>query len=352
MKQKIKKGMCIGCLLLAGCMHVSKTTSTKISDTSQEGVQVTKAKKQDYRMLFLDSKYPTSQTRGATITLGLSSNITAFEIGLMELSKKYFSPNDYYFLEGHYVTGEEINKWLGNSSQDNPLGLNDTKTGEEDFIVTIVEQDYMTYENNNYMLSGVSIGIALNPYISSSKTLSDAELLSRGKLSAEKVVAFLRQKEGFQSIPIHVGLFKQNNDNGVARGSYLVSGITQQVSISNWQDTKIEKRIFPLDTDKTEQVTTFSTFKRTIEAFFPNLNGLSAEATFTEDVLTKLQVTITTQFYGQAEMKALEQFLIEQANGTYNSEIEMTIHVESVRGTEMVVFKKAADSTFTAVNLK
>lgn len=355
MKKIIKNSMftLLLSVLLGGCLNVPKTTSTKISDTKQEGVQITKTdNSQDYRMIFLDGKYPISQTRGATISLGEASNITMFEIGLMNLSKNHFSPSAYYFLEGHYVTNQEIKKWLSNYTSDNPMGLNDTKDGEKDVIVTILEQDYMTYADNSYMLSGVSIGIAMNPYISNSKTLTDDELLSRGKLTAEKVVAFLRQKEGFQSIPIHVGLFKQEDDKGVGRGTYLVSGVTNQVSISNWQDTKIEKRIFPLDKDNTEQANIFNSFKRTIEAFFPNLNGVIAEVTLTNNVITKLNITITTQFYGQSEMKALEQFLIEKAGQTYNTQMDIVINVESVRGSELVVFKNASDTTFSSVNLK
>lgn len=123
-------------------------------------------------------------------------------------------------------------------------------------------------------------------------------------------------------------------------------------TLNNWTQTKVEKRIFPVDSDKAQEFTTFSTFKKNVESFFPNLNGVVGEATFYDGELTKLYITVTTQFYGQAELIGLAQYLIEQAAVYNRSNLKVVIHVESVRGTEVVISKNVQETQFHNTILK
>ncbi|WP_228099218.1 MULTISPECIES: CamS family sex pheromone protein [unclassified Granulicatella] len=350
----IKKSVLFLCTiaLLSACTQ--KNTSEVTRDKKQtDAVTSTIANQSgDYRMLFIDGKYRTSSTRGYTLELATVENISAFEIGLMNLSKSEFNPSQFYFIEGQFITNEEINHWLAVKSQENPNGLN-SKQENNMLISTILEQDYMILNNGNYEFSGVSIGLALNPKTTASATLTDEELLAKGKEIVNQLLPLLRAKEGFDSIPIMFGLFKQSVDNGLSHGTYFATATSNSgTSVSKWSNTKLQKRVFPLETDKTEESSVFIAFKRNVEKFFPNLNGIVGNATFTDGAMSELDIKITTQFYGQAEMIAFEQFLVEQAGMTYSaSELSVKIRVETVRGTELVVYKRAGENTYHSIVL-
>lgn len=326
---------------------------TNRTSESQQGTQATKTTiGSDYRMILLDGKYPVSQSRGITTNLSTATNVSEFENGLMDLSKSQFSPDAYYFLEGQFISEEEVTNWLNVQSVNNPTGLNTTTPGQKDVIVSILEQDYMKEVNGNFELNGVSIGLALNPHLNTTTTLTDAQLLQIGKAASAKILNQLRQKEGMANIPIVFGLYKQVVDSGLSRGVYLESAVATTNTLNNWTQTKVEKRIFPVDSDKAQEFTTFSTFKKNVESFFPNLNGVVGEATFYDGELTKLYITVTTQFYGQAELIGLAQYLIEQAAVYNRSNLKVIIHVESVRGTEVVISKNVKETQFHNTILK
>ncbi|NEW65585.1 CamS family sex pheromone protein [Carnobacteriaceae bacterium zg-84] len=336
--------------VLVGCAKNNSTPQTqKVSDEGNVVVTNNSDNANDYKMILLDGKYPTSKTRGASLTLLTPVNIAEFEVGLTDLSKIQFPANQYYFLEGQYLPNQDIQKWLQVQNGENPDGLNKSNTPKA--ISTILEQDYMLLVDNGYELNGVSIGIALNPQVNDT-LLSDNNLLELGKEAATKIVERIRTKEGMGNIPILIGLFKQSIDNGASRGSYLSYAVSKSgVSLSEWKPVNVEKRLFPLDNDKTDDVSVFSTFKKSVESFFPNLNGIVGEATFIDGTMSELNITVTTQFYGQSEMIALTQFLVEKANAYSASNLNVKIKVESVRGTEAVIHKKQGETVFHSVVL-
>lgn len=329
--------------------QVETTTTTQVA-----GPQTTKTGvfDGDYRMVFLDGKYSVSKSRGITNGLSTATNVSEFENGLMDLSKLRFSPKEYYFLEGQFIDSKEVSNWLKVQSHDNPTGLNTTTPGQKDVIVSILEQDYMKEVNGNFELNGVSIGIGLNPQIHSSITLTDEQLLQIGKTASSKILDQLRQKEGMSTIPIVFGLFKQSVDNGLSRGVYLETSVATEKGMGPWTRTKVEKRVFPVDSDKAEEYAKFSEFKKNIESFFPNLNGVVAESTFVDGVLSKLNITITTQFFGQSEIIGLSQYVIEQASVYNRMNLKVVIQVQSVRGTEAVISKNINDTQFHSAILR
>lgn len=335
-------------LLLSACGSQSKAPVTPSEQVNVQGVAL---EGNQYRVVFLDGHYQVSKSRGYSTVLNTAENIAFFEKGLLDISKKTFSPEKYYFLEGQFLETEELQKWLSVRKQDNPVGLNETGENEKDFVVTILEQNFMTPRDGDYELSGMSLGVALNPKIADNRMLSDADVLERGKVVAAQLVSQVREKPGFAGVPIVVGLFKQSVEDGVSYGKYLGSGVSrEQNKFEKWEHITVEKRVFPLDIDVSEESSVFSEFKRDVEKLFPNLNGVVGQAIITDGTLTELDVTITTQFYGQTEMMAFAQFLKQKAASTYpNSALKVTIKVESIRGTEIVVFKKSGENTYQAV---
>lgn len=341
--------------ILAACSaNTTNQVETTTETTQAVGPQTTKTGVYagDYRTIFLDGKYPISKSRGITSGLATATNVSEFENGLMDLSKLQFSPNEYYFLEGQFIDSKEVNNWLKVQSHDNPTGLNTTTPGQKDVIVSILEQDYMKEVNGDFELNGMSIGIGLNPQIHSSITLTDEQLLEIGRTASAKILEQLRQKEGMANIPIVFGLFKQSVDNGLSRGVYLESTVATDRGMGRWTQTKVEKRVFPVDSDMAEEYARFAEFKKNIEAFFPNLNGVVAESTFVDGVLSKLNITITTQFFGQSEIIGLSQYIIEQASVYNRANLKVVIQVQSVRGTEAVISKNVNDTQFHSAILR
>lgn len=339
-------------MVLIACTKLPVSQLTSSSEQTQT-VSHTVPTADDYRLVFVNNTYPISKSRGITANLITPTNIAAFEKGLLNISKSQFPTNAYYFLEGQFIDSAQISEWLSVQSDAKPNGLNTTIPGQRDIIVSILEQDYMQQVDNNYALSGMSIGIALNPTVSATVTLSDKDLLTIGKNASVKMLETLRKKDGMQSIPIVFALYRQVENYGVSKGAYLMSGVsTNGTTITKWTPTKVERRVFPLDIDKPNEISQFTDFKKQIESFFPNLNGVVGEAVFLDDVMTELDVTITTQFYGQSEMLGLMQFVVEQAS-RYNKEgLRVTIKIETVRGIEAVVFKAQNETVFHSVLMR
>lgn len=338
-------------VLLSACQQ--NTTQNVNESSINQTTSASEVLTDEYRQVFVNNAYPISKSRGISANVGSATNVATFERGLLEISKGHFSPNQYYFLEGQFLEAKTVSGWLSVQSDDKPNGLNTTIPGQRDIIISILEQDFMLLVDGNYELNGMSIGIALNPNVNVTTTLTDADLITIGKNASVKILETLRQTNGLSQIPIVFGLYKQMDDKGVSRGAYIQSGVsTSGTTISNWASTNIVKRIYPLDADNSTESAKFIELKRNVEGFFPNLNGVVGHATFADNVLTELQINITTQFYGQSEMAGLAQFLVEQAAIYNRTGLKVTIIVESVRGTEAVIFKDTNELVFHRTILK
>lgn len=366
-------GSCI--ILLSACNNVTTSnTASNTADSTKGTEKVTKTQlSNDYYRVVMknDTEYQTSQSRGVSLSLNSGYNMKAFESGLINLSQNPFPTDKYYFREGQIIDAATANAWIGRKAEaenpdtnDGPEGLNPADNGQVEpdtraprYLAQILEQNYMEKDGDGYKLSGVSIGLALNSIDYYQKVLygaefqtpiSRADLEAKGKEIANEVVARLRKKEGMGKIPIMVALFEQSPKDSLAGGVYFASAVSENGSatVGDWSAINEKKVIFPNNDDKSsEEKTNFDNFKNAIQSFFPNLSGVTAEAYYQDNQLSKMSVNITTQFYGESEIIAFTQFVADKTN-LLPASIPIEISINSMKGMESFLSREANTSEF------
>ncbi|MGX7419608.1 CamS family sex pheromone protein [Carnobacterium gallinarum] len=365
-------GACL--ILLSACGNVTNTNTETNSDSSKGTEKVTKTQlsKDYYRVVMKnDKEYQTSPSRGVSLSLNSGYNMKAFESGLIGLSQTPFPTDNNYFREGQLIDSATAKSWIGRkaevedpNSSAGPNGLNPPDNGQIEpdtraprYLAQILEQNYMVKDGDNYKLSGVSIGLALNSVDYYQKVLygaefqtpiSRADFEAKGKEIANEVVARLRKKDGMGNVPIMVALFEQSAKDTLAGGVYFASAMSENGSttVGEWSAINDQKIIFPNNDGKSsEEKTNFDNFKNSIQSFFPNLSGVTAEAYYQNNQLSKMAIKITTQFYGESEIISFTQFIADKTS-LLPATIPIEITVNSMEGIEAFLSRDANTTEF------
>ncbi|RNF38442.1 CamS family sex pheromone protein [Planococcus salinus] len=371
----------VSILLLTGCVP-SVTDETEVLNTEEEVetaiIPSMQLDEQYYRTLL---PYKESATRGNIVNrMNSRYDIKEAENGLLRLSQRQFSPDDYYFQEGQKISSAEASTWLRRQGEEDearthhPLGLNaaDTRTAEQtaagekppaSLLAHILEQNYLVKtDEETIRLGGVSIGLALNSIYYSSvngvsyeESVPSSQLIEEGQRMADEIVKRLREKEGMADVPIAVGLFKQNSRNAISPGTYFSYGVAPggQEAVANWSAVNEEYVVFP--TSNSEEIyrevdTQFRNFKQDVEEYFSNFTSVIGTGFYQDDRLRELKVEVPIQFYGAAEIIGFTQYLTGLVLEHFPQNIEVTVSVTSTNGPEALVVRKV-DQTEPIVHI-
>lgn len=371
----------VSLLLLTGCVP-SATEEAEVLNTEEEVetaiIPSMQLDEQYYRTLL---PYKESATRGTIVNrMNSRYDIKEAENGLLRLSQRQFSPDDYYFQEGQKITGEDASIWLRRQGKEDearthhPLGLNaaDTRTAEQkadgarppaSLLAHILEQNYLVKtDEETIRLGGVSIGLALNSVyynsingVSYEESIPSDQLVEEGQRMADEIVKRLREKEGMKNVPIAVGLFKQNSRNAIAPGTYFSYGVAPggREAVANWSRVHEEYMVFP--TSSSEEIyraadTQFRNFKQDVEEYFPNFTSVIGTGFYQDDHLRKLEIDVPIQFYGAAEIIGFTQYLTGLVLDHFPENVEVEVSVTSTNGAEALILRKA-DQTEPIVHI-
>lgn len=349
----------------------SSSSSSKTTTSSKSGsYQVTgQTNDSEYAGVIKNGKYLTSKSRGVTANQDSNlMNLKSFETGLQDISKTQFSTTKYVFQEGQYLSKSTVENWLGRKTKSNTSGLNPASNGSTEptkrnpiYLQSIEEQDYMQKSGSKLKLSGITIGLAMNSVDYYRKTtygaqyetdISDATLEKEGKAMAKEVLARLRKRAALKNVPIVIALYKQASNDSLIGGHYVTYSVSNGDSIKKWKALEIQNVVFPLKTGETAPNTNdadaFSNFKSEVESFFPNLSGVTAQAQYKNGSLQGMNVSITTQFYSETEIKSFTQFLADQAEKYLPSGVKTDITVSSTTdGVQSFLSRKSSGKSFT-----
>ncbi|ANU12379.1 CamS family sex pheromone protein [Planococcus halocryophilus] len=360
----------ISLLLLSGCVPSKTDEKTEVINEKEEVetaiIPSMQLDDQFYRTLL---PYKASATRGKIVNrLNSRYDIAETENGLLRLSQKQFSPDDYYFQEGQKITDEDVTSWLRRSSEDNPAGLNlaDKRTAEQkkagerppaEILAHVIEQNYLVKTNEDTIrLGGISIGLALNSSYSGSENgisyeeeIPQAQLEKEGKRIADEIVKRLREKEGLADVPIVVGLFKQNAGSSMIPGTYFSSGAAPggKNSVASWNPINEDYVLFPTsgsDDNYRDIDTAFRNFKQDVEIYFSNYTSVIGTGFYQENELKELKVEIPIQFYGVSEVIGFTQYVTGLVMEHFPENVLIEVSVTSSNGPEALILKKAGET--------
>ena len=284
------------------------TTST----TKKKSYQTTSTSKNGYNVLLKDGEYVTSPIEGTTENTS-DNNVDgrALESGLINLSQNTFSSSKYVFQEGQKISVADATDWLGRKSKSNADGLNAEKSTKKD---------------------------SYNPVI-----LDQA---------ANKLVSYLRKKKGLKDIPILVGLFSKTSKDSLVGGNYFAYGIANANSskINDWKTVNNRSQVLPtVGSEKAINSTdaaSFSDFKAAIQGYFPNISGVTATVRYQNKTLTQMNITVTTQFFGYAQIESFSRLVLSAAKKYLPKDAPIEIKINSVNDTQALIAKNSADDSY------
>lgn len=339
------------------------TTST----TKQKSYQTTSTNNNSYNVLLKNGKYLTSPIEGLTAnTTDNSVDNRALESQLMTLSHNSFSTGRYVFQEGQQLSVSTVSSWLARETKKDKTGLNPKKSPKKSksyspiILDQILEQDYLTKSGSSYKLGGMSLGLALNS-VDYYKGKRDAEYhvdISRqrqenfGREAANKLVKRLRSRKGMKNIPILIGLFSKTSKDSLVGGNYFAYGIANANSskINQWKTVNYRSQVLPtVGNEKainSTDASAFSDFRAAVQGYFPNISGVTATAKYQDKSLTQMNITITTQFFGYAQIESFARLVSSAAKKYLPNNAPIEIKISSVNDVQALVAKNSADDSY------
>lgn len=357
----------ISLMLLAGCLpNLDKDTEvieeTKKNEESTTIIPSMQISDQYYRTIL---PYKQSASRGLIVSkVNSKYDVKEVENGLVRLSQRTFSPDDYFFQEGQMLDTETLSSWLARSSQTedglNPARPAGNMTAElakkaPIYLAHIVEQNYLvTTEDNKVRLGGISIGLALNSTYYYQKEdfgatyeeiIPDAVIIENGKKMANEIVKRMRAMKGLEDIPITVGLFRQESRNSIVPGTYFSYGVVEEgkASVTDWKSVNEKYVLFPqpVSQEKYREVgQSFNNFKQDVEEYFSNFTSIVGTGFYRDDQIEKMTIDIPIQFYGAAELVGFTQYITGLVMEHFPTSMHVEVSVTSINGPEALVIKE------------
>lgn len=365
MKQKRWVIALTAVLLLSGCVPSNQDVEMEQENENPdaENVVIPSLQLDDtyYRTLLPLKK---SEARGEIVNnMSSKYDIEEVEMGLIRLSQRHFSPDDYFFQEGQYIDKSTSQNWLARKSQvKDKSGLNPDVPKEatpEDrvnkypvYLSHIVEQNYLVRAGEDKIkLDGVSIGLAMNSvysYQNIQRTIPEDEMLEKGRAMANEVVTRLRQDPELKEVPILVGIFRQGGSNSLVPGTYINYGLAARGSneVQDWTDVDEEYVLFPVPSSEEKYRDAgrlFDHFKMDVDEYFSSFTSVIGTGFYQGTKLSRMKIDIPIQFYGSAELVGFTQYLTEQVIEHYSG-IKVEVSVTSTNGPEALIVKEADDT--------
>lgn len=372
MKKVLKITAILGVLItLSACGNLKDSdlaNNPTTSNSQKKKYQTTSTNDNSYNVLLKNGKYLTSPISGLTANDN-DNNVDerALESQLMNLSHNQFSTGKYVFQEGQELNQATVTDWLGRYSKSNKEGLNPKKAAkgksyEPIILDQILEQDYLTKNGSSYKLGGISLGLALNSVDYYNKKDGGPEYQTKisrnkqesfGKDAANKVIKRIRKQKGMKNIPILIGLFSKTSKDSLVGGNYFAYGIANANSskINEWKTVSYRSQILPVVGNEkainSSDATAFSDFKSAIQDYFPNISGVTANVQYQNGKLSQMNITVTTQFYGYAQVESFTRLVASSAKKYLPTNAPIEIKITSVNDVQALIAKNSADDGYS-----
>lgn len=367
------KKLLMGLLIFAFAINLTACGNLKNSNLTnnpantngkQKTYQTTVTDKNGYNVLLKDGQYLISPTNGITASNN-DNNVDnrSLEVGLLNISHDLFSTDKYVFQEGQVLTPRQVNIWLSRYSKHNKQGLNYKKSKKYSPIILnqIFEQDFLVKSGSSYKLGGISLGLALNSVDYYTKVKDGPEYhvnikknqqLAYGKKVAYTLIKRLRKISALKHIPILIGLFQKTGRDSLIGGNYLAYSIvdTNSSKINEWKLVDYSSQVLPTIGDtkpiNSTDAASFSDFKAAIQGYFPNISGVIAKVHYQNKHLKQMNISITTQFYGYAQIESFSRLTLSVAKKYLPNNVPIEIRIESVNNLQATITKNDADDSY------
>ncbi|TDM12074.1 CamS family sex pheromone protein [Macrococcus lamae] len=372
----------LSALLLTACGSNDNTASQQKTDEKQIATDVQISG--DYYRTLLPFKE--SQARGLTSSnMANAYNGEAFESGLLRISRKVFSPDDYLFRDGQLLTKNAVESYLEPQftkqeidamDEDTRIernayanfGLNPSHKGETNpekiadnspaYLSHILEQDYYTERDaKKEKISGMTIGLAMNSVYyyqkeqygeTYSKNLDPKTSEKKGKEMAEEILSRLRVKTELKDIPITFAIFLQSSEESIVPGEFVSYTVSDKgsKSIDKWKKINEEYALLPSsDAEKLNKKlnSDFKQFNDSLQSFFPNFTQAIGTGYFVDDKMQEVTINVPLDYNGKAEVIGVTQYISDLSMKYFSSVPSLEISIVDNNKPLALITKKKKD---------
>lgn len=353
-------------LALAGCSQNSSQNSVvkKSSGGTQTAQLIPGSSNKDYQSLRPISN---NSMRGY-INYGVNNrdDVDQLEIGLMNMSKSVFSPDQYVFQSGQYLTESDINGMLyrqgqeKNKTKNTPPGLNPPlgsgKTPVQQaqnspkYLNYILEQDYLKKSGNGkYVLGGVSIAVSLNSVYTDQimdqsqninpilVQLNPSTVRAWGQTVAPKILQRVRSVKGLGQVPILLTLYTTSAPDSLVSGDYFAKTMISagSTTVGKWTAVNEQHVLFPSVTASNQyksDMAKFNTFQTSVQKYYPDSIGVIGKAFYQNSTLSDLTININIKFMDETEVIGFTNYVASTVNNGFSFGRDVPVHIYITSG--------------------
>lgn len=356
-------------LVLSGCWFNSTSTNSVVNKnngkTETVGL-VPGVDSKEYQML----RPLANDTNRGYIQYGVTNLVDSdqLEVGLMNLSKNVFSPDQYVFQSGQYLKISDINGMLYRQGQEPknqggktlpglnpPLGKGKDIVAQSQsspkYLNYVLEQDYLKKgSNGKYALGGVSIAVSLNSVYSDSimdskklihpisVPLNTSTVRAWGRAHAQQIIQRIRSVSGLQQVPILLTLYMDAAPYSMVSGNFFdrTTVAAGSLSIGGWTAVNEDHVLFPstyasskysLDSNK------FNAFNSAVQKYYPDFVNVVGKGFYQNGTLKDLTLNINmNKFRDQTELIAFTNYVANIVNNSFSFPRDVPVHIYITTG--------------------
>lgn len=338
-------------IILASCSNDTPNKEDNKDSTSKQISTDNQISNNYFRTLL---PFKESQARGLTSSnMASSYNGEAFEDGLLNISKKVYSPDDYLYRDGQMLSKSAVESYLepeytkqeiDNMDKDERIeknayanfGLNPSHKGETNpekiaenspaYLSHILEQDFYTEDDaKKQKLSAMTIGLAMNSVYYYQKEeygptfsvkLDRKEIEKQAKQMSDEILSRLRVKQELKDIPITFAVFVQSSAESITPGEFITYGTSKEGSkkIGEWNKVNENYVLVPSGEagELDEKLNNgFKQFNDQLQNYFPNFTQAIGTGYFVDDSIRSLKINVPLDYYGKAEVVGVTQYIAD-----------------------------------------
>lgn len=346
-------------LFVAGCGNVLQDDTIEPEEENETEVSIIPSHSLEENQYKILLPYRPSAARGA-ITNQVTNRVDIDELeeGLRRHSTAVFSPDDYVFEEGQYLSTEKIFDLIDTL---NPSIKDESDQKEHQknprIFSHILEQNFLERDDNRVDLVGISIGISLKsvyryqteiggPYYY--EDISQKELVKEGEKIAQSVLEEIREVEGLEKVPVMMALFKEAEQSSPVPGNFIQKTVVKngENEIGKWEDINEEYILFPSAEAKDKYTNDYQkvkAFSEKIEEYFPNYVGVVGTGFYINGDLTNLSIEVPIEFFGKGEVIGFTQYAFGIVQEVFDKHYDIEVSVFSTDGAESLIYRDSGE---------
>lgn len=279
------------------------------------------------------------------------------DAGLMDISVKYFDPDEFKFQAGQYLDEATLTDLLS----DEKLNKTDTITVDgikikPNYISAIHEQNFLSSKSE---LGGISLALVLNPYQEYQnsngtylyKELNIDQTIEYGKQKSIELLKAIRKNKKLKETKIMIALYIVGNPNEVSAGNFEYVGVTTDNEISfeqlDYQYQYLTSN-YVLENDL-DNYTAFGTLTKNIGKQVENLY-IIAEGLYVNQNLNKIEIEVNSSLLTKDKLLMISQLFSEEIVKQFDDKLLIKVYIKINNETKALVVKKR-DSLETNVYL-